>query len=439
MAEEVIMPKLGASMEKGTILSWFKNEGDPVEKGEPLLEIMTDKINMEVEATSSGILLKRCYGADTEVDVLKPIAYIGEAGAKIPETANEGPKNESTAEITTNSMDEIKEKEGETAIPQVMEPLLSRPRRTPAARKLAAVNGIDLREVKGTGPNQRIQLRDIEVILKNRKKATPLAKEIAKQQEKDLTTITGSGHKGKIQKQDLLVPEQSQEKQYMNYDGLRKIIGDRMTHSAQNVPQVTLHCDIDMTEVVALRKDLLPKIEKRTGFRISYTDIFVKFAAHTLKKHPILNSSFRGGKIELHSAVNIGVAVDVPNGLVVPVVKEADKKTLSELTSETKRLVRAAQANKLSFEQISGGTFSISNLGMFAVDSFNPIINEPESAILGIGRIREQLVQKEGSIQTISQVTFNLTFDHRVIDGAAAARYLTDLKNALENPYELFI
>ncbi|WP_394139049.1 dihydrolipoamide acetyltransferase family protein [Cytobacillus oceanisediminis] len=438
MAEEVIMPKLGASMEKGTILSWFKNEGDEVEKGEPLLEIMTDKINMEVEATSSGILLKRCYGADTEVDVLKPIAYIGEAGAKIPETAHEGPKNESIAQISANS-EEIQEKTADTEIRQVMEPLLSKPRRTPAARKLAAVSGIDLREVKGTGPNQRIQLRDIELILKNRKKATPLAKEIAKQQEKDLTTITGSGHKGKIQKQDLLVLEQSQEKQYMNYDGLRKIIGDRMTHSAQNVPQVTLHCDIDMTEVVALRKDLLPNIEKRTGFRISYTDIFVKFAAHTLKKHPILNSSFRGGKIELHSAVNIGVAVDVPNGLVVPVVKEADKKTLSELTSEIKRLVRAAQANKLSFEQISGGTFSISNLGMFAVDSFNPIINEPESAILGIGRIREQLVQKEGSIQAISQVTFNLTFDHRVIDGAAAARYLTDLKNALENPYELFI
>ncbi|MBT2690635.1 2-oxo acid dehydrogenase subunit E2 [Bacillus sp. ISL-47] len=438
MAEEVIMPKLGASMEKGTILSWFKNEGDQVEKGEPLLEIMTDKINMEVEATSSGILLKRCYGADTEVDVLKPIAYIGEAGARIPEAANEGPKNESAAEITANSMDEAQGKAGETAV-RLTEPLQSRPRRTPAARKLAAVNGIDLREVKGTGPNQRIQLRDIELILKNRKKATPLAKEIAKQQEKDLTTIPGSGHKGKIQKQDVLVLEQSQEKQYMNYDGLRKIIGDRMTHSAQNVPQVTLHCDIDMTEAVALRKDLLPKIEKRTRLRISYTDIFVKFAAHTLKKHPILNSSFRGDKIELHSAVNIGVAVDVPNGLVVPVVKDADKKTLSELTTETKRLVRAAQANKLSFEQISGGTFSISNLGMFAVDSFNPIINEPESAILGIGRIRDQLVQKEGSIQTVSQVTFNLTFDHRVIDGAAAARYLTDLKNALENPYELFI
>jgi pyruvate dehydrogenase E2 component (dihydrolipoamide acetyltransferase) len=430
LVEEVIMPKLGATMDKGTILEWFKNVGDHVEKGEPLLEIMTDKINIEVEATSTGVLLKQCYGVDVEVDVLKPIAYIGEVGASVPNTVVKP-----SAALEVLEAPSSKEEKQET----ISHLIINKPRRTPAARKLALENGIDLAEVTGSGPNQRIQVSDIENILRNRRKATPLAKEIARKQEKDLSQITGTRSQGKITKQDVQTTLAHEGNKTLLYEGMRKIIGERMTKSAQDVPHVTLHCEVDVSQILDMRSELVPKVQKRTGVRLSLTDIFVKFTAHTLKKHPMLNTTFKGDMIEVHSNINIGLAVDVPNGLVVPVIKQADQKSLAEIAQQTKELIHAAQNHKLSYEQISGATFSISNLGMFAVDSFNPIINEPEAAILGIGRIREQMVKRNGSIDSIQQVTLNLSFDHRVMDGATAARFLTDLKNALEDPYELFI
>lgn len=433
MAEQVLMPKLGATMEKGTIIEWLKNEGDRIEKGEPILEIMTDKINLEVEATTSGILLKRLFDVNEEVAVLEPIAYIGEAGEEI----------DSVQIIRTESLKgEIK------PVVESIVPLMdtektinfngvNKPRRTPAANKLAKDNGIDLRQIKGNGPNNRIHVKDVELFINSRKKASPLASKLASDQNIDLANIQGTGANGKIVAADVVSNRPILQNQTIQYTGIRKVIGERMVQSVTTVPHVTLTSEIEMAAAIELRTKLLDKINKITGHRLSYTEIFIKAAAQALKAHKMVNASLNGNTIEIHSEVNIGLAVAIPNGLVVPVIRNADTLGLSALTEENKRLVKLARDNKLAPENLSGGTFTISNLGMYAVDTFTPIINQPQSAILGIGRIREKVVSEKGSFAAKPFVTLSLSFDHRVIDGAPAAEFLTEIKNLLENPYEL--
>ncbi|MBT2727445.1 2-oxo acid dehydrogenase subunit E2 [Bacillus sp. ISL-75] len=435
MAEQVLMPKLGATMEKGTILEWMKNEGDRVEKGEPILEIMTDKINLEVEATTSGILLKRLYNVDEEVAVLEPIAYIGQADETIKDmrnTVSEGLKVEvePLAENTAPSIGTEKQPNFNG---------INKPRRTPSANKLAKDNGIDLRQIKGTGPNHRIQVRDVELYISNQQKVTPLASKLANYNNINLANIQGTGANEKIVSSDVLNNQPISKNQTLQYIGLRKVIGERMVQSVTTVPHVTLTSEVEMTAGIELRTKLLDKILKVSGHRLSYTEIFIKAAATALKTHKLVNSSLNGNTIEILSEVNIGVAVAVPNGLVVPVIRNADRKGLAALTEENKRIVKQARENKLAPENLAGGTFTISNLGMYAVDAFTPIINQPQSAILGIGRIREKVVSENGSFAAKQFVTLSLSFDHRVIDGAPAAEFLTELKNLIENPYELMV
>ncbi|PGY15288.1 dihydrolipoamide acetyltransferase family protein [Bacillus sp. AFS031507] len=435
MAEQVLMPKLGATMESGTILEWMKNEGDRVEKGEPILEIMTDKINLEVEATTSGILLKRLFNVDEEVPVLEPIAYIGQANEKIENlkiSRIEEPKEEveRVAENTasTNSTEQ-----------QLLFNRINKPRKTPAANKLAKDNGIDLHQIKGTGPNNRIQVKDVELFINTQQKVSPLASKLAHDKNIDLANIQGTGANGKIVSRDVVGNHPIPQNQTIQYNGMRKVIGERMVQSVTTVPHVTLTAEVEMTAAIELRTKLLDKIKKASGQRLSYTEIFIKATANALKAHKMVNASLNGNKIEILSEVNIGVAVSVPNGLVVPVIRNADSKGLLALTEENKRIVKQARENKLAPESLTGGTFTISNLGMYAVDAFTPIINQPQSAILGIGRIREKVVSENGSFAAKQFVTLSLSFDHRVIDGAPAAEFLTELKNLLENPYELMV
>lgn len=436
MAEQVMMPKMGATMESGTILKWLKEEGEPVSVGEPLLEIMTDKISMELEAEASGILLKVCSGPDEVVPVHQVIAYIGEAGEIIPDhTGTSGNPNESEEKASPKWGEE-----GST---------LPKLRRTPAARKLALAKGIDLYEVKGTGPNGRIHRKDVEAFVEAYPipvKATPLARKVAAEHQIDLSEVKGSGTNGKILRQDIWVKEQvlpplnenSKEKK-IKMEGIRKVIAQRMVQSVATAPHVTLVSEVDMSRCKELRTELLPLIEKQTGNRLSFTEILVKFAAHALRNHPLVNASLKDEYIMLNSQVNIGVAVSIEQGLMVPVVKDADQKGLKALSEECKRLGSLAREGKLKPEHMTGGTFTISNLGMYAVDAFTPIINPPESAILGVGRIQEKAVGVAGTIQLRPMMTLSLSFDHRVIDGAPAAAFLTDLKELLENPYQVMV
>jgi pyruvate dehydrogenase E2 component (dihydrolipoamide acetyltransferase) len=433
MAVELQMPKLGATMEKGTIIEWLKEEGDQVTVGEPILEIMTDKINIEVEAPIQGVLLKKLYEIDSEVPVLETIAYIGETGEEIVETTSN--RDVQAGIVKKDNNTQVQQSLNTTVATKT---LTRKIRRTPAALKLAKANGIDLQLVHGSGPNNRIQVRDVELFLDGQKlKISPLAKKIASVQQIDINTLQPSSTK--IVKEDVTKKLRRNKSNSVSYKGIRKVVGERMAQSSATVPHVTLHTTIDMTKAIELRKMLLEKIQSRTGFRLSYTEILIKSVAHALKSHPMVNASLNGQQIDLHSDINIGLAVAIPNGLVVPVIRNADQKGLLELTVESKKLAKNAKENRLTTDDFSGGTFTISNLGMYAVDSFTPIINQPESAILGVGRIQEQVVSVNRAIVSRPQMALSLSFDHRVFDGAPAALFLTDLKEILENPYELMV
>ncbi|SFE12255.1 pyruvate dehydrogenase E2 component (dihydrolipoamide acetyltransferase) [Lentibacillus persicus] len=442
MAKEVFMPKLSSTMEEGTLLEWFKEEGDSVEVGEPLFEIMTDKINIEVESYEEGVLLKRYYDVDAEIPVNAVIGYVGEEGENVPENPpeagadnGEGAEEETARSEADASADEVQDGTGDDKV-----------RATPAARRIAREANVNLASVQGSGPKGRRHEHDVKNVLDSTK-ATPLADKIAADQGVDLSAVEGSGPHGKVRKDDVLqhtthaaaqsVPADDVER--IKLKGLRKAVADKMVQSTTEIPHVTLTSEIDMTHVIDVRKTLLPIIEKQTGYRVSYTEILMKAVSQLMDAHPRVNASLDGNEIVLNKSVNIGLAVAVEDGLIVPSVKDADKKGLAQLTKVSKTLGQKARDNKLTPDEMAGSTFSISNLGMYAIDGFTPIINPPETAILGVGRIVEKPVVIDGEIEVRPIMTLSLSFDHRAIDGAPAAAFLTDLKERLENPYGLLI
>lgn len=436
MAVEVVMPKLGATMEEGTIVTWLVSEGETVEEGDPIAEIQTDKIVLELEAEVTGVLLKTLHDAGSTVNVHEIVAYLGEAGEAIDETV--APKvNGQNEPLEVSSTEE--------AI--VINTSPGKIRRTPVARKLAEQNEVELSSIQGTGPLGRIQKIDVENFLEaNHTRITPLAKKIAIEENIDYRSINGSGVNGKVVKNDIQVgrPIQHTEEiqvaqETVPFTGMRKVIAKRMSESAFTAPHVTLTSEIDMTNCVVLRKELLSEIEKLDGYRLSFNEVIMKATAHALEKHPNINASLQGDKIIYHKQVNVGFAVAVSNGLYVPVVKNVNKLGLAAITKECKILGKQARDGKLTPDSLQGGTFTISNLGMYAVDGFSPIINQPESAILGVGRIQEKPVALNGEITIRSMMTLSLSFDHRIIDGAPAAAFITDLKDVLENPFKLLI
>ena len=445
MAKEIFMPKLSSTMEVGTLLQWFKEEGDSVEVGEPLFEIMTDKINIEVESYEEGTLLKRYFEEDDEVPINHVVGYIGEAGEEVPESppGESGVSGKPVAKEAPQQQEQVESKEQPSKQPEKV-------RATPAARRVAREREVSLAEVEGSGPKGRIHQADVEgfatasATAATSSSATPLAEKVAKAEGVKLQEVSGSGPRGKIYRADVEQAKQPAASQAapakrVKMAGIRKAVADRMLHSKTTAPHVTLNSEIDMSEVVAMRKQLLGPIEKQTGYRLSYTEIILKATAHALKRHPNINISLEGNEIVHHEAINVGLAVALQDGLVVPVIKDADQKGLAELTVACKTAGQAAKDSKLKPDEMSGGTFTISNLGMYAVDTFNPVINQPESAILGIGRINEKPVGLNGQIVLRPMMGVGLSFDHRVIDGAPAAAFLTDLKAVLENPFELLM
>lgn len=452
MAKEVFMPKLSSTMAVGTLLQWFKEEGDPVEVGEPIFEIMTDKINIEVEAYEEGILLKKYFQEDDEIPVNTIIAYIGNEGEEVP-LESPGISGEDTDDTTAETESESSkgiEVAATEAVESSSDTVLAdgKVRATPAARRVARENDFSLNTVTGSGPKGRIHEQDvIQAIADNTVLVTPLAEKIAKENGVDLTLVTGTGVRGKIEKADVLAFIEAQKEpvketvtgERVKLKGLRKAIADKMLESVRSIPHVTLTSDVDMTKAIELRKALLPVVESQTGYRLSYTEIIMKTVAHVLGNHPKVNAALIDNEIVYNNDVNIGLAVAVENGLIVPSVKQANKKGLAELTEASKTLGKKARDNKLTPDEMQGSTFTISNLGMYAIDGFTPIINPPETAILGVGRIVEKPVVVNGQIEVRPMMVLSLSFDHRVIDGAPAAEFLTELKESLEDPYSLLV
>ena len=443
MAKEIFMPKLSSTMEVGTLLQWFKEEGESVDIGEPLFEIMTDKINIEVEAYDRGILLKKYFQPDDQIPVNQVIGYIGEPGEKVPDEppALSEESNEQSVEKTEQSEtneDAVEVKSNENG----------KVRATPAARRLAKEAQVDLRNIVGSGPKGRIHLKDVKQYLETEKaqpKASPLARKIAEHENIDLKALQGSGAGGKVMKQDVInaIQASSQKAQQSEVrkklSGLRKVVADRMVQSAFTAPHVTLASDIDMTKAIEMRTALLPVVEKQTGFRLTYTDIIIKAVGTALSRFPEVNVHLEHVEIIYKNEVNVGVAVAVKDGLMVPVIKQVEQKGLAAICAEAKDLSKRAREQKLRPDELKGSTFTISNLGMYPIDVFTPIINQPEIAILGVGRTQEKPVVVNGEIVIRPMMTVSLSFDHRVIDGAPAAEFLAEVKRILENPYEMIL
>lgn len=406
MAHEILMPKLSSTMDVGTITVWLKEEGDRVEVGEAIFEVMTDKIAIEVEAYEEGILLKKYIGNDGSAPVNSVIGYIGEAGEEVPATM---PGLETSEEVIEEVVVEVKEiatKVEESSVKT------DKVRATPAARRLARLNNVDLYDVKGSGPRNRVQAQDI------------LSYQPA---------VTGSAVTTVADEEFELIP----------WTPMRKIISENMVQSKREVPHVVMTAEVDMTKVVSLRKDLISLVEEETNERLSYLEIITKATTRVLKKYPIFNSRSSEEGIYQYKHVNMGIAVALEDGLIVPVVKNADKKGLAELTTDIKELTRKARNSQLSKDEMTGATFTISSLGKSKVKHFTPIINYPEAAILGIGGMyeKQEIITENGEVKVINKpvVELSLSFDHRVVDGAPASNFLSDLVTILEEPMSLLL
>ncbi|MEI4789571.1 dihydrolipoamide acetyltransferase family protein [Bacillus sp. FJAT-53060] len=440
MPKEIFMPKLSSTMEIGTLLQWFKEEGDSVEIGESLFEIMTDKINIEVEAYDDGVFLKKYYEADDQIPVNAVIGYIGEADEKVPSEPPAQADGESSEDSGSSPQSAL------SAFTEVEKTSDEKVRATPAARKTAKDHHVAIHEIYGTGPKGRIQKRDVEAVVNTSEKdqrVSPLARKVATREGIDLANVAGSGAHGKMMKRDVKAAtvntSDSTPVKTQKLTGMRKVIADRMSKSAFTAAHVTLTSEIDMTKAKEMRKQLLPAIEKETGYRLSFTEIIIHAVSSVLTSHPQINMTFEQNELHFHEDVHIGLAVAVKDGLMVPVISHANQKGLKQLTKEAKEIGQNARDQKLLPDQLKGSTFTISNLGMYAIDTFTPIINQPEVAILGVGRIQEKPVVIDGEIHVRPMMGVSLSFDHRVIDGTPAAAFLTDLKKVLEQPFELLM
>lgn len=447
MAKVIVMPKLGYTQDTGSIAAWLKNEGDKVERGEALFDAHTDKTVVTVESSAAGTLLKIALEPEVTVPVLTPVCVIGEPG----EDAEAALANHKTLEVADAQdeglLDDDDDEEApaeETKTVDAADVKMSR-----RAKKYVEENDIDINsvaEIKGTGFEGGITERDI--------KASPLAKKIAKKTGVDLATVKGTGVNGKIMKKDVVAAEEAAPKpaaaveskddmiveSVVPYAGVRKIIGDRLSESKFTAPHLYFTDSIDMTEFGAFRKMLNEKSEQK----IAASDLMIKAASKALEKYPKLNASLQGDQIIYYKSTNVGMAVAGDNGLIVPVVKNAQAKTLTAIASETRDLVERAKAGRLKQEEYTGGTFSISNLGMFGISNFTAIINPPEAGILSISSIRKTpvvITDEEGNDQIAIRPMMNvqLSVDHRIIDGLLASQYVEYFKELLENPIKILM
>lgn len=399
MATTVIMPKLGLTMKEGTIEKWLKQEGDRVKKGEPLVEIITEKLNFQYESPASGILRKILHPEGKVVPVTTPIAIIAEEGEALPEFEATQPEVTAEAPMPTAAVRKEKKEHRERIFA------------SPVARKIAQEKGIDLSSLKGSGPGGRIIQTDVltavERVQTEGTRPSALAQRPA----------------------DKLIP----------LKGIRKIIARRMTESFRDTPHFYLSVEVDMSAVQDLKERVKDEIERRAKVRLTLTDILVKVVASALKEHPIINSRIEGDQIRLLEEINVGVAIALDDGLIVPVVHCADHKSLAEIATVIRNLTRRARRGKLSLEDVGGGTFTLSNMGMLGIDKINPIINPPECSILGVGRTIEKPVVQGGEIKIKPMAWFTLSSDHRIVDGAAAGLFLNHIQKIIENPAFLLV
>ncbi len=455
MAVELRMLQMDQTMTKGKIGKWLVKEGDTVTQGQPLLEIETDKVVHEQESPTDGVIAQILPEEGSNVPVNALLAIIAAPGEEV-----ERVKADTTAE--PQESDKPEQRAPTPATPTKIESQQTTQttehiKASPAAQQLAEKLAIDLTQVKASGPGGRILESDVHRYIETREptptestrlKASPLARRLAKEFGIDITSIAGSGPDGRIVRDDVLqatdeIPAQAfrtepAASEVIELSGIRKIIAERMTMSVQTNASVTLHTEVDATTLVELRELFNEELQKRE-VSLTYTDLIVKIIANALREHPRLNATLTDDGIRLLADINIGVAVALEDGLVVPVIRNVDKIGLAAISEQIKNLAEKARGNQLTPGELQGGTFTLTNLGNFGVDAFTPIINPPECAILGVGRILKKPVVYNDEIAIRHMLTLSLTFDHRVVDGAPAAQFLQTVSQYIQNPYLLLV
>ena len=434
MPVEVVMPKLGLNMSEGLLVEWLKKEGDRVERGDPLFIVETDKVTTESDAQASGILTKILVSQGETVPVKAVVALIQADG----EVAIEAPGEIKVVQMVPEPTPAARPAPLESQSFPSGEQVLS----SPVARRMAKENGIDLSTLKGSGPGGRIIQEDVAQAIARQAAATarpilasPVAKRLAREHGIDLSALTGTGPEGRIIHEDVerALQEKTAVANTIPVDGVRAVIARRMLQSVQTTAQVTLHTETDATNMVAFRNQLKREAAVTGRPAPGYNAILISLVAKTLQEHPRLNARQVDQVIQLQDQVNLGLAVDTESGLLVVVVKDSGQKSIAEIQDNLDRMVERALARQSLPEDLDGSTFTLTNLGMFGIDGFTPIINPPEMAILGVGRIVEKLVVREGKVMQRHMLTLSLTFDHRLVDGAPAARFLQSLCALIED------
>lgn len=465
MATQVLVPPLGQTVDTLSFVSWLKQEGERVEMGEALYVVETDKAMLDVESPAAGVLSQMTARAGDQVKVLAPIAVIlaeGEAPAQAV-----SPKHE-VAELSEGV------RRGIADAPAPLRPTIAKKAFvSPRARRLAEAEGVPVEQLDATGPEGAVVERDVRAYLAEREAAqaqaasvaasappaaiaaiTPLARRLADENGVDLNQVTGTGPRGQITKEDVeaaianpgssaraavppLAPASTaqpdrQPIEVIPMAGVRNVIAQRMSASSQQTASVTLTAEADATALVELRQKLVAD-----GVPVSYNDLLLYALAKALRQHPRLNASLDNDSIKVWSQVDIGLAVDAERGLLVPVLRDVDRKGLGQIAAESKALTERARAGLCPPDELKGGTFTLTNLGMFGIDAFTPIINLPECAILGVGRIKTEPAWVTDHTEPRQRVWLSLTFDHRLVDGGPAARFLQTVVKFVEKPHLL--
>ena len=421
MAHEVLMPQLGLTMEEGTVSQWIKHEGDEVKVGDVILEITTDKLTNEVASEFEGVLLKIVAQEGEDIPVKGLLAYIGQPGEAVggaaPAAAPAAPTAVEAAPVAAPA----------AAPAPVAAANGTRIRISPLARKTAAKLGVDYTNIVGTGTSGRIRQADILAAAEAQKNAPAPVAEAAPAPAAAPAAKPAAKSAGlELMEGDTVV----------KLAGMRKVVSERMWASHNEIPPVTQNIKVDVTELMKFRKMLLAE----TGKKYSVNDLVLKATAKCLRAHPEMLVSMDGNQIIQRAHVNLGMAVALDAGLIVPVIRDADKMGLDQLAAAAKDLATRAKENKLGADEYKGSTFSVSNLGMFGIETFTPIINQPDAAILGVCAIQDELaLDDEGNVVKKQVMRLSVTLDHRLLDGAVVAKFQMDLRDLLQNPMSILL
>jgi pyruvate dehydrogenase E2 component (dihydrolipoamide acetyltransferase) len=445
VATEILMPQLGMGMFEGTIVSWIVADGAAVRRGEGIVEIQTEKVIHTIEAPVDGIV-QRVAAEGSIVPIRGLVGCLLAAGEPRVEVGGETRDPSPTGSVRSRTSSASgAEPRGEL-------------RASPVARTLAKEHGLDLTTIVGSGPGGRIVEKDVhaavDALQGDQVRVSPVVRRIAEETDLDLTALRGTGPGGRITNGDVErrraqpvglagspasppIAGHATGAEAVAVVGIRRVIFERMAHSSSTVARVTEFVEVDATNLVEVRTLLKSELGRTENLSVGYNDLLIMIAAKALREHRLLNSTFVDGEIKLLPQINIGLAVDTERGLLVPVVRNADSIGLLDVVREVRALMERAQMGRSLPEDLTGGTFTISNLGMYEIDGFTPIVNLPECAILGVGRIVAKPAVLQGEIAVRQMMVLSLSFDHRIVDGAPAARFLQQVKNLVEKPYVL--